>query len=120
MGFNFVLFALGLSSVLREKKNTLIMSLSFHLKGSGGQLGWRQDNGNRSNQESKFDFLTSHLCLVKIDKGQQKRKIVLPTDNQIYPLPANHFSPSAGTTLVASPKKVSEGGGAEWVQSALI
>jgi len=23
-----------------------------------------------------------------------------PTDNQIYGLPANHFSPSAGTTLL--------------------
>jgi len=33
-------------------------------------------NGNRSNQESKFDFLASWQCLVKIDKGQQKIKIV--------------------------------------------
>jgi len=30
-------------------------------------LGWRQDNRNRSNQESKFDFLATHQCLVKID-----------------------------------------------------
>jgi len=40
-------------------------------------VGWRQDNGNRSNQESKFDFLATHQlghpthqCLVKIDEGQ--------------------------------------------------
>jgi len=39
-------------------------------------LGWRQDNRNRSNQESKFDFLATRQRLVKIDKGQQKRKIV--------------------------------------------
>jgi len=42
----------------------------------GYALGWRQDNGNRSNQESKFDFLATRQCLVKIDEGQQKRKIV--------------------------------------------
>jgi len=39
-------------------------------------VGWRQDNGNGSNQESKFDFLATHQCLVKIDEGQQKIKIV--------------------------------------------
>jgi len=39
-------------------------------------VGWRQDNGNRSNQESKFDFLATHHCLVKIEEGQQKIKIV--------------------------------------------
>jgi len=39
-------------------------------------LGWRQDNGNRSNQKSKFDFLATRKCLVKIDEGQQKIKIV--------------------------------------------
>jgi len=55
-----------------------------------GELGWRQDNGPRSNQESKFDF----LALVEIDKKSA------PTDNQIYWVPANQFSPSAGTTLV--------------------
>jgi hypothetical protein len=37
---------------------------------------------------------------VKIDEGQQKRKSSAPTDNQIYGLPANQFSPSAGTTLL--------------------
>jgi len=42
----------------------------------GVLLGWRQDNGNRSNQESKFDFLATRQCLVKIDEGQQKIKIV--------------------------------------------
>jgi len=39
-------------------------------------VGWRQDNGNRSNQESKFDFLATRQRLVKIDEGQQKIKIV--------------------------------------------
>jgi len=29
-----------------------------------------------SNQESKFDFLATRQCLVKIEEGQQKRKIV--------------------------------------------
>jgi len=42
-------------------------------------LRWRQDNGNRSNQESKFDFLATHQCLVKIDEGlgwcQEREKI---------------------------------------------
>jgi len=36
--------------------------------------------------------------LWKIDEGQQK-KLSRPTDNQIYGLPANQFSPSPGTTL---------------------
>jgi len=40
------------------------------------ELGWRQDNGNRFNQESKFDFLATHQRLVKIDEGQRKIKIV--------------------------------------------
>jgi len=61
------------------------------------ELGWRQDNGNRSNQESKFDFVATRQCLGKIDEGQQKKSSA-PTDNQIYGLPANQFSPSAGTT----------------------
>jgi len=42
----------------------------------GEEVGWRQDNGNRSNQESKFDFLATRQHPVKIDEGQQKRKIV--------------------------------------------
>jgi len=33
-------------------------------------------NKNMSNQESKFNFLATRQCLVKIDKGQQKIKIV--------------------------------------------
>jgi hypothetical protein len=41
-------------------------------------LGWRQDNENRSNQESKFDFLATHQCLVQIDEGQQKMCLDLP------------------------------------------
>jgi len=36
----------------------------------------RQDNRNKANQESKFDFLATRLCLGKIDEGQQKIKIV--------------------------------------------
>jgi len=39
-------------------------------------LGWRQDNGNRSNQESKFDFLATRQQLGKMDGGQQKIQIV--------------------------------------------
>jgi len=27
------------------------------------RIGWRQDNGNRSNQESKFDFLATRHVL---------------------------------------------------------
>jgi len=34
------------------------------------ELGWRQDNGNRSNQKSKFDFLATRQGLGKIDEGQ--------------------------------------------------
>jgi len=43
---------------------------SKHLNWSGRVcLGWCQDNGKGSNQESKFDFLATRQCLVKIDKG---------------------------------------------------
>jgi len=67
-----------------------------------------QDNRNRSNQKSKFDFLAIRQQLGKIDGGQQKLKLSAPTDNQIYAVPANQFSPSPGTTLtvyvVFSPK----------------
>jgi len=38
-------------------------------------VGWRQDSGNRSIQESKFDFLATRQRLVKIYDGQQKIKI---------------------------------------------
>jgi len=38
------------------------------LMGEGETLGWRQDNGNKSNQESKFDFLATGNGLVKIDR----------------------------------------------------
>jgi len=31
--------------------------------------------------------------------GEGHKKLSAPTDNQIYGLPANQFSPSAGTTL---------------------
>jgi len=39
-------------------------------------VGWCQDNRNRSNQETKFDFLATHQRQGKIDEGQQKIKIV--------------------------------------------
>jgi len=39
-------------------------------------VGRCQDNGNRSNQKSKFDFLATRQQLGKIDRGQQKIKIV--------------------------------------------
>jgi len=42
----------------------------------GPILGWRQDNGNRSNQESKFDFLATHQYLVKFEETQQKIKTI--------------------------------------------
>jgi len=57
----------------KEFKNTV---LADYLSLWGITLGWCQDNGNRSNQESKFDFLATHQRLVKIDQGQQKIKIV--------------------------------------------
>jgi len=35
----------------------------------GPFIGWCSHyNGNRFNQKSKFDFLATHQCLVKIDK----------------------------------------------------
>jgi len=71
----------------------------LYFEGVGLKLGWRQDNGNQSNQESKFDFLTTRQCLVKIDEGQQKRKIVRTNRQSNLRVPANQFSPSAGTTL---------------------
>jgi hypothetical protein len=44
------------------------------------QVGWRPDNGNRSNQESKFDFLATRQCLVKNDEGHavRDRRLLLP------------------------------------------
>jgi len=53
---------MGRSGVLEEKKKR---EKTRHHP-TGGQEGWCQDNGNRSNQESKFDF----------SEGQQKIKIV--------------------------------------------
>jgi len=62
-----------------SKEKTYSYLCIFKDKKLRGMVGWRQDNGNRSNQESKFDFLATHHCLVKIDEEQQKIKIVLPT-----------------------------------------
>jgi len=56
--------------------------------------GRDEGGANRSNQESKFGH--SPMSSVKIDEGEQSSA---PTDNQIYAVPANQFSPSAGTTL---------------------
>jgi len=64
-------------------------------------IGWRQGNGNMSNQESKFDFLATHQCLVKIDK-EQKIKIVRTNQQSnlqascqsIFSLPWHHPSQS--------------------------
>jgi len=61
-------------------------------------LGRRQDNRNRPNQESKFDFLATHQCLVKIGEGQQKIKIVRSNQQSnlwgscqsIFSLPQHH------------------------------
>jgi len=62
-------------------KGSLLVLFSEPLKEAvvgfvGGLVGWRQDNRNRSNQESKFDFLATRQRLVKIGEGQQKIKIV--------------------------------------------
>jgi len=43
-------------------------------------LGWCQDNGNRAYQESKFGFLTTCQCLVKIDEGLGCR--VVPAEGE--------------------------------------
>jgi len=66
--------AVWLSSRVFQKD--FVEGFSWLIIIQGHLVGWRQDNGNRSNQESKFDFLATHQCLAKIDKGQQKRKIV--------------------------------------------
>jgi len=53
-----------------------LVGVHFHLKEESVShsatlfyrlVGWRQDNGNRSNQKSKFDFLATRQRLVKID-----------------------------------------------------
>jgi len=63
-------------SVTTRKEDELMAVLMVNVKGSllvlfseplkeavvgfvGGLVGWRQDNRNRSNQESKFDFLAT-------------------------------------------------------------
>jgi len=63
------------------------------------RLGWCQDNGNGSSQESKFDFLATRQQLEKID-GQQKIKIVRTNQQPNLWASPNQFSPSASTTLV--------------------
>jgi len=37
--------------------------------------------------------------LRKLTRDNKKQKSSAPTDNQIYAVPANQFSPSTGTTL---------------------
>jgi len=56
---------------MSDLKNVVTVKLCFvgHEK-----IGWCQDNGNRPNQESNFDFLATRQCLVKIGEGQQKIK----------------------------------------------
>jgi len=49
----------------------------------GEGRGWRQDNGNRSNQESNFDFLATHNCHVKIGEGGARTIEIGPIRNQI-------------------------------------
>jgi len=66
------------ASMVGVAYQTAMSGLEGAAKMTGGLVGWRQDNGNRSNQESKFDFLATLHCLVKIDKGQQKIKIIHP------------------------------------------
>jgi len=38
----------------------------------------------RSNQESKFDFVTTHQCVVKIDEAQQKITFCGQSDEAIF------------------------------------
>jgi len=61
----------GMATLHSERKLRI-----FFTHGSSLLLGWCQDNGNRSNQESKFDFLATRQRLGKSDEGQQKIKIV--------------------------------------------
>jgi len=82
-------------------------------------LGWRQDNGNRSNQDSKFDFLATRQCLVKIDQGQQKIKIVRSNQQSnlrsscqsIFSLSWHHPSPTQCQCLNQSANEGNSGGG---------
>jgi len=65
-----------------------------------GKIGGRQDIGNRSNQESKFDFLSTRQGLVKMDEGHEKIKIVRTNQQSnlrgscqsIFPLSQHHPS----------------------------
>jgi len=72
-----------------ENGKCIYFSLSVPQKKFGLTLGWCQDNGNRSNQESKFDFLATRQRLGKIDEGQQKIKICWHHPSLTRPLSAD-------------------------------
>jgi len=50
-----------------------------------------RDNGNWSNQESKFDFLATRQSQMKIYEGQQKMKHASNREEQ--PAPSLHIPP---------------------------
>jgi len=84
----------GMNFHLKEWPRPGPTKLTQAIPAEGSHRGSRLeqlDNRNRSNQESKFDFLATRQCLVKIDEGKSSA----PTGNQIYEVPANQFSPSA-------------------------
>jgi len=79
--------------------------LEQHLVKAPTPVGWCQDNGNRSNQESKFDFLATRKCLGKIGEGQQKIKIVRTNrQSNLRSSCQSIFSLSLGTTLLLQEK----------------
>jgi len=63
--------AVHLTATCPRKKRLLILGLQFILiiySMISRPLGWLQGNGNRSNQESKIDFLASPIWLVPSKK----------------------------------------------------
>jgi len=67
----------GLNEVIPQTKGVrFTKSVQYFAGAKTSRLGWCQDNEKGSNQESKFDFVATSQCLVKIDEGQQKIKIV--------------------------------------------
>jgi len=75
---------------LQPKKGTIkkITTQSIETGNLFCAYACREHNGKGSNQESKFDFVATSWCLVKIDEGQQKIKIY----NQIVATKSNFDS----------------------------
>jgi len=81
----------------QDNRNRSNQESKFDFLATRQQLRWCQDNRNRSNQESKFDFLATRQKLGKIDGEQQKLKIVRTNRQSNLRGSANQFSPSAST-----------------------